>query len=132
MSRVRAAAVVAAVAAMLALGAAASAQLPPRFADGAGVARALERHYNGPAFKRPLAKAGGRVVGRVLCAHDPALRLVECTGRLRVRSVAIRAEWELVKRTRVRARLRWTYIGRGVFQADSEIVRPRAFGLRRF
>lgn len=101
------------------------------FVNGPAVARAMERHYNGAGYKARLAKAGGRVNGRVLCAHDEFVG-VECTGRLTIRRVAVKAEWGLVKRSQTRAKLTWTFRGQGVFEYDGEIISPRALGLRVF
>lgn len=104
----------------------------PAFVNGALVARKMEAHYNGPAYKARLAQADGKVTKRILCAHDPVLRIVQCSGRIRVSGVTIKAEWELEKRTTLRAKLRWTMSGTGVFDSDSQIVAPGAFGLTRF
>lgn len=101
------------------------------FASPARVAAAMERHYNGAVYKARLAKAGARITGRVLCAYDGIYR-IECVGRLVSRQAPVRAEWFLVKATARRARLTYTFEGRGVFQHDSEIVAPSAFRLARF
>lgn len=114
--------------ALVAAGGAASAD----FANGPAVARAMERHYNGDGFKKRLAKAGVKLIGRVLCAHDGLLEKVECTGHLVVKRKPVKAEWDLERRTTTRAKLSWTYSGSGVFGVDDEIVAPSAFGLKRF
>lgn len=102
------------------------------FRNGPAVARAMERHYNSVDYKTRLAKNGGRVLGRVLCAHDDLLEKVECTGRLVVVGKRVKAKWELEKRTARRARLSWTYTAPGVFEIDDVIVAPSAFELRAF
>ena len=118
---------------VLAVSPAAEAQPPfgPPFKDGDKIARAMERHFNG-SYKATLAKASGKIVGRILCAHDPTFRVVECSGHLRIRGVAVKAAWELEKRTSQRAKLRWTFKGKGIFDSDNEIVAPSTFGLRTF
>ena len=73
------------------------------------VARAMERCYNGVGYKTPLATNSGRV-----------------------KSIRIRAEWQLAKRTAQRAKLTWTYKGKGVVEYDGVIVTPRSFGPRSF
>lgn len=100
------------------------------FTNGPLVARKMEAHYNGAAYKRRLAKAGGKVTRRILCGYDGFE--VDCTGALRVKGVALKAEWELRKLGRARAKLSWTFTGKGVFDADHEIVAPKDFGLTTF
>ena len=85
----------------------------------------------GAGYKNRLAKAGGKVRGRVLCAYD-GVYAVECTGRLAFKGVPVDGEWTLVKRTATRAKLSWVFEGDGVFQADGEVVAPSAFALPRF
>lgn len=120
---------------LVALMAVATADAPAataRFKDGPAVARAMERHYNSSEYKTRLAKNGGRVSGRVLCAHDDLLDRVECTGHLIVLGKRVKAKWELEKRTARRARLSWIYSAAGVLEGDDEIVAPSAFELTRF
>jgi hypothetical protein len=116
----------------------------PRFERPNAVARAMERHYNAAAYKRRLdaSNPGTRLTTRVLCAYEDYGKYipgeVQCTGRMRVQRetdrkwVVARVEWTLVKKTATRAKLNWTISGPGVFVSDFEIVRPRAFGLKRF
>jgi hypothetical protein len=122
----------------------------PQFHDGPAVARAMERRYNGAAYKRKLAASnpGTRLTTRVLCAYDDYGTAISgeayCTGRIRVqragpegrpadgRWVVARATWLLEPRTARRAMLRWWVSGPGFWGTDSEVVRPGEYGLRRF
>lgn len=109
---------------------AATSSLP--FTNGALVARKMEAHYNGAAYKARIAKADAKLLSRILCGYDSAIREVDCTGRLRIKGYAVDGEWTLDKLARTRAMLRWTFTGKGIFQAQHAIVTPRAFGLRSF
>lgn len=104
----------------------------PAFTNGPLVARKMEAHLNGADYKRRLATQGVSITRRVLCAHDEILNRVECTGGMRAKGIRITAHWTLEKRTAHRAKLSWEFDGKGVFDYDSEIISPSAFGLRRF
>lgn len=103
---------------------------PAGFANSLAVARAMERHYNAPAYKAKLAKNGGRLTSRVLCA--PTLGFVECSGGVRVVGVDVRAVWRLEKRTTQRARLTWTVRGAGVTDRQVMILAPADLRLTQF
>lgn len=110
----------------------------PTLTNGTLVAKKLEAHYNGAAYKRRLdaSNPGTRLVNRVLCA--PTSFSVQCTARMRVqretdrRWIIARAQWELEKLSARRAKLRWMLSGPSLFESDYEIVAPRDFGLLRF
>jgi hypothetical protein len=129
MTRMIAAAFV--VSLVAAAGVSAAAAGPP-FTNGDLVASRMEERLNSAGYKRRLSEASARLTQRVLCAHDPVLSVVECTGRMVVKGKRVKAGWELVKRSASRAKLTWTFSGPGVFEYDSEIVAPSAFRLSRF
>ena len=100
----------------------------PAFANGPGVARALERHFNSADYKARLAPA--RLTSRVLCAHDRPL--VVCTGRIRASGLNVRANWTLTKLSPSRARLSWVFTSSGVPSRGRLLIAPREIGLTRF
>ena len=102
----------------------------PAFANGTGVARALERHFNGADYKARLARSGGRLTSSVLCAHDRPL--VVCTGRMRASGLNVRANWTLTKLSPSRARLSWVFTSAGVPSRGRLLIAPSEIGLRRF
>jgi hypothetical protein len=106
-----------------------AANASPAFRDGAGVAAAMERHFNSTDYRTRLGRSGGRMTGRVLCAYDGQ---PVCSGRLVVAGIETRATWKLAKLTSTRARLSWLFVAAGVRETDGAIVAPSTFHLKTF
>jgi hypothetical protein len=115
--------------AILSLVLVAPAAASPAFRDGAGVAAAMERHFNSTDYRTRLGRSGGRMIGQVLCAYD---RRPVCSGRLMVSGLEARATWNLEKLTASRARLSWVFVAAGARETDGAIVSPATFKLKTF
>lgn len=102
----------------------------PTFSNGALVARKLEAHFNNTDYKARLAKSGGKLTRRVLCAYEkPA---VTCSGEMRASGLRVAANWKLRKVSSIRARLSWVFSAAGVPTRGTMLISPRELALRRF